>query len=60
MIKIFTLKMARYLIEKGFLCINVKPNPKQPWYNMYEFEDSPALHCAMTQYTLKLKAKQEA
>lgn len=54
LIKIFTLKMAKYLIKRGFYCKNVRPNPDKPWFNIYEFEDTPDLRAAMTEYSSKL------
>lgn len=41
--KIFTLKLARELCEKGFKIVGTIPNIQKPWLNVYLFEDSSEL-----------------
>lgn len=47
---IYSLKLARFLIDKGFYCEKVVPHPYKPWMNAYVFQDTPALTAAMTEY----------
>lgn len=47
--KVFTLKLARLLCEKGFIVIGTLPNAQKPWLNVYLFEDSAELREAVKQ-----------
>lgn len=47
---IYSLKLARFLIDRGFYCEKVVPHPYKPWMNAYVFQDTPALTAAMTEY----------
>lgn len=47
---IYSLRLARYLIDKGFYCHNVVPSPHKPWFNAYEFEKTPELQQAIKEY----------
>ena len=51
--KVFTLKLARQLIEKGFNCIEVLPNRDKPWLNVYGFENTQELKDTVTALTSK-------
>lgn len=53
LIKIYTLRFARFLIDKGFHCEGTIPNKDKPWLNTYLFLDSQELRQAMTNYTLR-------
>ena len=50
---IYSLRLARYLIDKGFYCHNVVPSPHKPWFNAYEFEKTPELQEAIKEYLKK-------
>ena len=47
--KIFTLKMARALIDQGYKVVETLPNKEKPWLNVYCFEDSRELRSAVKQ-----------
>lgn len=41
--KVFTLKLARILCDRGFTVVGTAPNAQKPWLNVYLFEDSEEL-----------------
>lgn len=41
--KIFTLSLARALIDKGHKVVMIMPNRNKPWLNVYCFADSPEI-----------------
>lgn len=47
---IYSLRLARYLIDKGFHCAGTVPNPQKPWFNAYLFCASEELEQAITEY----------
>ena len=47
---IYSLRLARYLIDKGYYCAGTVPNPQKPWFNAYLFEASEELEAAITEY----------
>lgn len=51
--KVFTLALARLLIDNGFICVEVKPNREKPWLNVYGFEDTPELRELISSYKNK-------
>ena len=48
---IYSLRLARYLIDRGFRCEGVTPNPRKPWFNAYLFQASEELETAITEYS---------
>lgn len=44
------MRLCHYLMNKGFLPYEVKPDEKNPRYSIYLFEESPALAAAVSQY----------
>ena len=48
--KIFTLKLAHFLTQRGFRIVGTLPNKDKPYLNVYEFEYSPELIEAMREY----------
>lgn len=48
--KVFTLKLARLLLENGFRCVEVLPSKEKPWLNVYGFQDSPELRQFVSKY----------
>ena len=48
--KIFTLKVAHYLTQKGFRVVGTLPNKDKPWLNVFEFEDSPEFRACLQTY----------
>lgn len=50
-IAIFTQKLAGYLMQRGFVLIDVKPNRNNPHRNDFLFGDSPELQKAIREYT---------
>ena len=46
--KIFSMKLAKALCDKGFKCVGTEPNRKSPWLNVFLFEDTDALQNAIT------------
>ncbi len=44
---IYMPRVAAALRELGFKIIKVSPNIKKPQYDVYWFEDTPALHAAI-------------
>lgn len=44
---IYMPRVAAALRELGFKLIKVTPNIKKPQYDVYWFEDTPALHAAI-------------
>ena len=47
---IYSLRLARYLIDKGFHCAGTVPNPRKPWYNAYLFYPSEELENTISKY----------
>lgn len=47
---IYSLRMAGYLMLRGFYLIGVQPNLKHPGINCFSFYDSPMLKDAMEDY----------
>lgn len=47
---IYSLRLARYLIDKGFYCQEVVPSPHKPWLNAYAFARTPELLQAINTY----------
>ncbi len=47
---IFTQKLAGYLMQRGFVLIDMKPNRKNPKRNDFLFGDSPELQQAIMDY----------
>ncbi len=35
--KVFSLKLARLLLENGYRCLEVLPQKDKPWFNVYGF-----------------------
>lgn len=50
--KIFSRKLAIYLRERGFKIVRTEVNFMKPKFDVYIFEDSPALRNAMECYRL--------
>jgi hypothetical protein len=48
--KVFSLALARQLIDMGFFCVEVIPNRNQPWLNVFCFEDTPELREIVENY----------
>lgn len=49
--KIFSLKLARKLTDRGFKLVGTLPNKDFPYLNVYCFEDSQKFHEALTEIT---------
>lgn len=47
---IYSLRLARYLIDRGFHCEGTVPNPQKPWFNAYLFNASEELEQTITEY----------
>ena len=47
---IYSLRLARYLIDRGFHCAGTVPNPQKPWFNAYLFYPSTELEQTITEY----------
>ena len=47
---IYTQKLAGYLMMRGFVLIDIKPNRKNPNKNDFLFGDSPELQKAIDDY----------
>lgn len=47
---IYNLRLARYLIDNGFIYKKTAVNINNPKYNVYYFEDSNELRNAVEQY----------
>lgn len=56
---IYTLWIAQRLAQAGFQIINVRPNPQRPWFNCYDFEETPELLAEFTRVTKLKKTLQE-
>lgn len=50
---IYSLRLARYLIDHNFHCAGTMPNPKKPWFNAYLFYPSKELEAAISDYLKK-------
>lgn len=48
---IYSLRLARYLIDRGFKCEGIAPNPRKPWFNAYLFSASEELEAIITEYS---------
>ena len=48
--QIYSMKMAIYLMEKGFKAEKISINPFKPEFKMWEFPDSEALREAMSNF----------
>lgn len=51
------MRLLKYLIDKGFSKYEVIPDPTNPKYNWFLFENSPALEMAIEAYFAELNAK---
>ena len=47
---IYSLRLARYLIDRNFHCAGTMPNPRKPWFNAYLFPPSEELEAAISDY----------
>lgn len=47
---IYSLRLARYLIDRGFHCGGTMPNPGKPWFNAYLFNASEELENTISEY----------
>lgn len=47
---IYSLRLARYLIDRGFRCAGTVPNPQKPWFNAYLFYPSEELEKTISEY----------
>lgn len=47
---IYSLYLARYLIDNGFRCLKIIPHPHKPWMNAFQFEQSSELESAISKY----------
>lgn len=47
---IYSLRLARYLTDRGFRCAGTVPNPQRPWHNAYLFYPSEQLELAISEY----------
>lgn len=47
---IYSQKMAGYLMQKGFVLINMQPDLKKSGRNVFFFKDSPQLKAAIDEY----------
>ena len=54
--KIFTVKLARELCNRGFRMSGTVPNYEKPWLNVYLFEDSLELRNAVEHYREVLRS----
>ena len=52
---IFMQWVAFQLEKRGFRIIKMRPNRNKPEFNIYYFEDTPALHQALLEITQKKK-----
>lgn len=48
------LRLCRYLLEHGFNPYRIVPDRDNPRYNVYLFDQSPALAAAITDYFTKI------
>ena len=44
------LRLCNYLMDRGFFPYRVEPDPGNPRYKIYLFEESPALTAAVVRY----------
>jgi predicted aspartyl protease len=51
------LRLLKYLIDKGFSNYEVIPDPTNPKYNWFLFENTPQLEEAIEAYFSELNAK---
>lgn len=49
--RIYTKKMAMYLIKKGFKLVDVVEDVNKPWFYNWVFEDSKELQIAMAEFS---------
>lgn len=54
-IRIYKLRFAIFLQERGFQVIDCVQDLQNPYYKNWYFEDTPALRKAMTDYTSEIK-----
>ncbi|MGN0106711.1 MAG: DUF5659 domain-containing protein [Hominilimicola sp.] len=50
MFKVFNQRLAGFLMLKGFRLLAVEPNKNIKDFNVFTFEKSDKLHCAIRQY----------
>ena len=41
--KCFSIKLAQYLCNEGFVLLRTEPNRNKPWLNVFVFKDTDAL-----------------
>lgn len=51
--KCFSIKLAQYLCNEGFVLLRTEPNRKKPWLNVFVFKDTDALQTAFDAYFAK-------
>lgn len=44
------LRLCNYLMERGFFPVQTEPDPQNPRYKIYLFEETPALTSAVVRY----------
>lgn len=49
--RIYTKKMAMYLIRRGFKVIDIIADVNKPWFYNWIFEDSKELQIAMAEFS---------
>lgn len=49
--RIYTLNLMRFLVERGFQYLRIEQNHENPKYCVWIFNDTPALHNAIHEYT---------
>ena len=54
-IRIYKLRFAIFLQERGFQVVDCVQDLQNPYYKNWYFEDTPALRKAMTDYTSEIK-----
>lgn len=48
---VYSPAAARFLIDRGYQCEAVKPNPRKPWLEVFLFLNTPALEQDIIKYT---------
>lgn len=51
------MRLLKYLVDKGFANYEVIPDPTNPKFNWFLFENTPALEVAIEEYFSALNAK---
>lgn len=52
-------RIARKLLKKGFLVIDIKPNKSNPDKSVFIFENTEEFKVALEEVTAEIKAKEE-